>query len=90
MKAIPFLLFAAAFTVAAAPAAKFDLRTLIVPGDGSMIHLRVNTQAGETWRLERTLKNRRWTSPDGTAMEKKLKAIVVPKVGALGARSRLI
>jgi hypothetical protein len=41
-------------------------------------------------RLERTLKNRRWTSPDGTAMEKKLKAIVVPKVGALGARSRLI
>ena len=70
MKAIPLLLFAAAFTVAAAPAAKFDLRTLIVPGDGSMIHLRVNTQTGETWRLERTLKNRRWTSTDGTAMEK--------------------
>jgi len=90
MKAIPLLLFAAAFTVAAAPAAKFDLRTLIVPGDGSMIHLRVNTQTGETWRLERTLKNRRWTSPDGTAMEKKLKVIVVPKVSALGARSRLI
>jgi hypothetical protein len=66
----------------AAAEPRFQLRSLIQP-DGSLLHVRLDTQTGKTWRLQRTLKNRLWTSVRGKATEKKLGEIKFPKVDPL-------
>ena len=63
---------------------RYQLRSLIQE-DGSLLHIRMDTQTGKTWRLERTLKNRLWTSLKGKATEQKLSAIKLPQVVALNA-----
>ena len=42
-------------TTAAEP--RFQLRSLI-QNDGTLLHVRLDTETGKTWRLERVLKNR--------------------------------
>ena len=37
--------------------ARFQLRSLI-QNDGTLLHMRLDTETGKTWRLERVLKNR--------------------------------
>jgi hypothetical protein len=77
-----FLLLLSTVISASAAEPRFQLRSFIQP-DGSLLHVRLDTQTGKTWRLERTLKNRLWTSVRGKATEKKLSEIKLPKVGAL-------
>ena len=78
---IPLILLSMVVTVSAAEP-RFQLRSLIQP-DGSLLHIRLDTQTGKTWLLQRTLKNRLWTSAKGKAAEKKLGEIKFPKVDPL-------
>jgi hypothetical protein len=77
-----FLLMLTTAISASAAEPRFQLRSLIQP-DGSLLHVRLDTQTGKTWRLQRTLKNRLWTSAKGKATEKKLGEIKFPKVDTL-------
>jgi len=81
MRSIFLLLLSTAVSVSAAEP-RFQLRSFIQP-DGALLHVRLDTQTGKTWRLQRTLKNRLWTSVRGKATEKPLGEIKLPKVGAL-------
>ena len=81
MRFIFLLLLSTAISVAAAEP-RFQLRSFIQP-DGSLLHVRLDTQTGKTWRLQRTLKNRLWTSAKGKATEKKLGEIKFPKIAPL-------
>ncbi len=78
MRSILFLWIIATVSLSAAEP-RYQLRSLIQE-DGSLLHIRLDTQTGKTWRLERTLKNRLWTSVRGKATEKKLGAIKLPKI----------
>jgi len=78
MRSILFLWIIAAVSLSAAEP-RFQLRSLIQE-NGSLLHIRLDTQTGKTWRLERTLKNRLWTSVRGKVTEKKLGAIKLPKI----------
>ncbi len=81
MRFIFLLLLSTAISVSAAEP-RFQLRSFIQP-DGSLLHVRLDTQTGKTWRLQRTLKNRLWTSAKGRATEKKLGEIKFPKIAPL-------
>lgn len=81
MRSIFLLLLSTAISVSAAEP-RFQLRSFIQP-DGSLLHVRLDTQTGKTWRLQRTLKNRLWTSAKGKATEKKLGEIKFPKIAPL-------
>ena len=83
MKMTLFLWLAVAVSLTAAEP-RYQLRSLIQE-DGSLLHIRMDTQTGKTWRLERMLKNRLWTSQKGKATAKKLEDIELPQVGALDA-----
>ena len=76
-----FLWLAAAVSLTAAEP-RYQLRSLIQE-DGSLLHIRMDTQTGKTWRLERMLKNRLWTSQKGKATAKKLGDIELPQIEAL-------
>ena len=81
MKRIPFILFAVGISAIAAEP-RFQLRSFI-QADGSLMHVRLDTQTGKTWRLERSLKNRVWASPRGKETEKKLEALKLDAVAPL-------
>jgi len=83
MKMTLFLWLAMAVSLTAAEP-RYQLRSLIQE-DGSLLHIRMDTQTGKTWRLERVLKNRLWTSQKGKATAEKLYNIKLPQVGALDA-----
>ncbi len=73
-----FLWLTAAVSLTAAEP-RYQLRSLIQE-DGSLLHIRLDTQTGKTWRLERTLKNRLWTSVRGKATGKKLGETKLPTI----------
>ncbi|MDP7011770.1 MAG: hypothetical protein QF685_10350 [Verrucomicrobiota bacterium] len=81
MKITLFLWLAVAVYLTAAEP-RYQLRSLIQE-DGSLLHIRMDTQTGKTWRLDRTLNNRLWTSLKGKATETKLGDIELPQVRAL-------
>jgi hypothetical protein len=81
MKMTLFLWLAVAVSLTAAEP-RYQLRSLIQE-DGSLLHIRMDTQTGKTWRLERMLKNRLWTSQKGKATAKKLGDIELPQIEAL-------
>jgi hypothetical protein len=63
---------------------RYQLRSLI-QNDGSLMHIRLDTETGKTWRLERFLKNRISTTVDGKGTEGKLHNITLKQVPALNA-----
>jgi hypothetical protein len=81
MKITLFSWFAVAVYLTAAEP-RYQLRSLIQE-DGSLLHIRMDTQTGKTWRLERTLKNRLWISLKGKATAQKLGDIELPQVRAM-------
>ncbi len=83
MKMTLFLWLAVAVSLTAAEP-RYQLRSLIQE-DGSLLHIRMDTQTGKTWRLERMLINRLWTSQKGKATAKKLGDIKLPQVRAMNA-----
>ena len=83
MKMTLFLWLAVAVSLTAAEP-RYQLRSLIQE-DGSLLHIRMDTQTGQTWRLERMLKNRLWASQKGKATAKKLGDIKLPQVRAMNA-----
>ena len=83
MRSILFLWIIATVSLSAAEP-RYQLRSLIQE-NGSLLHIRMDTQTGKTWRLERTLKNRLWTSLKGKATADNLGNIKLPQVRALNA-----
>ena len=63
---------------------RYQLRSLI-QNDGSLMHIRLDTETGKTWRLERFLKNRISTTVAGKGTEGKLHNITLKQVPALEA-----
>lgn len=68
MKTLSFLLMTVALQ-AAEP--RFQFRSFI-QNDGTLMNVKLDTTTGQTWRLERTLTNRRETTLAGKATERKL------------------
>ncbi len=79
MKAIPLLLIA---TTLHGAEPRFQVRSFIQI-DGSLMHVKLDTTTGQTWRLERTLTNRRDTTLAGKATERKLAGTVHASVDNL-------
>ena len=63
---------------------RYQLRSLI-QNDGSLMHIRLDTETGRTWRLERFLKNRISTTVAGKGTEGKLHNITLKQVPVLNA-----
>ena len=63
---------------------RYQLRSLI-QNDGSLMHIRLDTETGKTWRLERFLKNRISTTVAGKGTEGKLHNITLKQVPVLNA-----
>ena len=63
---------------------RYQLRSLI-QNDGSLMHIRLDTETGRTWRLERFLKNRISTTVAGKRTEGKLHNITLKQVPVLNA-----
>ena len=76
MKAISLLLMTTALQ-AAEP--RFQFRSFIQI-DGTLMHVKLDTTTGQSWRLERTLTNRRDTTLAGKATERKLAEAMHAKV----------
>lgn len=76
MKTLSFLLMATALQ-AAEP--RFQFRSFIQI-DGTLMHVKLDTTTGQSWRLERTLTNRRDTTLAGKATEQKLDEVIHAKV----------
>ena len=79
MKILSFLLMATALQ-AAEP--RFQFRSFIQI-DGTLMHVKLDTTTGQSWRLERTLINRRDTTLAGKATEQKLDEVIHAKIGNL-------
>ena len=52
---------------------RYQLRSLI-QNDGSLMHIRLDTETGKTWRLERFLKNRISTTVAGKILQREINA----------------
>ena len=63
---------------------RYQLRSLI-QNDGSLMHIRLDTETGRTWRLEHFLKNRISTTVAGKGTEGKLHNITLKQVPVLNA-----
>jgi hypothetical protein len=81
MKMIVLLLMAAALQ-AAEP--RFQVRSFIQI-DGTLMHVKLDTTTGQTWRLERTLTNRRDTTLAGKATERKLDEAIHKRIDDLSS-----
>lgn len=80
MKTLAWLsLFLAVATHAAEP--RYQLRSLI-QNNGTLLHIRLDTQTGKTWRLERVLKNRLAITLKGKPVAHELERTQI-NVGAL-------
>jgi hypothetical protein len=76
-KILPLLLMTA--TVCAAAEPRFQFRSFI-QNDGTLMNVKLDTTTGQTWRLDRTLTNRRETTLAGKATERKLAEAMHAKI----------
>ena len=60
---------------------RYQLRSLI-QNDGTLLHIRLDTQTGKTWRLERVLKNRLSITLKGKPVARELERTQI-NIGAL-------
>ncbi len=79
MKTLSLLLMTVALQ-AAEP--RFQFRSFI-QNDGTLMNVKLDTTTGQTWRLERTLTNRRETTLAGKATERKLDEVLHAKIETL-------